>query len=115
MIAGFSVSFKSPELLAAGSFRRCGRGERLHHALHLIVLAIGSHGANRIVICRCWFQVIQPHTENRIGMTPVQPDVGLRHLAQVSRTRTEMNYAKVLVVSPGIAAGPTDDSPIVLG
>jgi hypothetical protein len=101
-------------VLGASSLRRCRRGELLDHALYLVVRAIGSHGLNRIVIYRSWFQVIQHHTENRIGMTPVQPDVGFCSLALVSCTRAEMSYAEMLIVSRGVAAGPTDNGPIVL-
>src|SRR5579863_8052711 len=102
-------------LLWGSLSRRCRHGELLDSALYVIVRAIGSHGINRIVICRFWLQVIQHHTENRIGMTPIEPDVGFCRLAQVCRTCTEMNYAEVLVISPGVAAGPTDNSPVVLG
>src|SRR5216683_774935 len=88
--------------------------EVLDSALHPIVLAIGFHRVDRVVVCCTRLETVHAHAENGIGMARVYPDWRFRRLAQVRRMCTIVHDAVMLGRTPGIIAFPANNGRIVV-
>src|SRR5438034_6619309 len=86
---------------------RCG--EMLNGALYPIVLAIGFHRIDRVVVGCPRLQTVHAHAENGIGMARVQPYGRFRGLAELLGIRTIVHDSVVLRRSPGVLACPPDN------
>src|SRR5437660_9932856 len=104
-----TFGFGIQHLLKFDSFlppSRCG--EMLNGALYPIVLAIGFHRIDRVVVGCPRLQTVHAHAENGIGMARVQPYGRFRGLAELLGIRTIVHDSVLLSRSPGLLACPPD-------
>src|SRR5713226_3669589 len=88
--------------------------EMLDSALHPIVLAIGFHRVDRVVVGCTRIETVHAHAENGIGMARVQPYWRLRRLAQVRGIRTVTHDSIMLRRTPRIVTCPSDNCRVVV-
>jgi hypothetical protein len=85
------------------------RGETFDRALYSVVLAIGLHGIDLVVIRCARLEIVHADAESGIGMARVQPDGRFRCLAKVLGIRTVMHDSVMLGRAPGVVACPSDN------
>src|SRR3989454_11613041 len=86
----------------------------LNGALYPIVLAIGFHRIDRVVVGCPRLEAVHAHAENGIGMARVQPDWRLHRLARVREIRTVTHDSIMLRRTPRIVTCPSDNGRIVV-
>jgi len=65
----------------AFNWSRLASSETPHRTFHIIARAISFHRIDRVVVSRPGLKALDTHTEFRVGMVTIQPDVGFRGLA----------------------------------
>ena len=84
----------------------------LDRAFHFITLAVALQRVDRVVVGCPRREADQTDAKNRQCMILIQPDRGLRSLAQVSGIGAVVHNAEMFIRAPGIVACPLDDGPI---
>ena|ERR1700756_1850033 len=99
----------------AFNWPRLASSETPDRTFHTIARAVTFHRIDRVVVSRSGLKSVDTHTEIRVGMVTIQPDVGFRGLAEVLRVRAVGHDAEMLIATSGISARPPDDGPIAVG
>src|ERR1700719_720782 len=91
-----------------------GCGESVDCTLLPIALSIALNRGHLVVVRRLRLERVQTYAEVRVGMTPVKPDVGFCRLVQGFRVRTVLHHAEVLVGTPRVVGGPSNNCQIAI-
>ncbi len=91
-----------------------GRGELLDRTLFPVALTVTPHRGHLVVVRRLRLDRPEAHAEDRVGMTPVQPDVRFCRLVQVFWIRAVMYYGEVIVRTPRVIGCPPHNRQIAV-